>query len=65
MGDSPTDRENLPPDELQPSPLPASGEVREIDSRQLFLGEKTIVIRHGEEVYRLLVTRHNRLILQK
>jgi hemin uptake protein HemP len=42
-----------------------SAKVREVDSEELFQGQKTVVIRHGAEVYRLLLTRHNKLILQK
>ena len=39
--------------------------VRQFDSDQLFDGTKTIAIRHAGETYRLLVTRNDRLILQK
>lgn len=39
--------------------------VRELGSDDLFQGQKTLVIRHGGEIYRLSVTRNNRLILQK
>jgi hemin uptake protein HemP len=39
--------------------------IRVIESTDLLQGEKSIVIRHAGESYRLLLTRHNRLILQK
>jgi hemin uptake protein HemP len=39
--------------------------VRHFDSEQLFAGTKSIAIRHGGENYRLLITRNDRLILQK
>ena len=40
-------------------------EPRVVRSEELFAGQKTIVIQHGVEVYRLLITRNDRLILQK
>jgi hemin uptake protein HemP len=36
-----------------------------IDSADLFRGARMIVIAHAGEEYRLLLTRNNRLILQK
>ncbi|MCC6889726.1 MAG: hemin uptake protein HemP [Hyphomicrobiales bacterium] len=36
-----------------------------IDSRDLFVGTREIVIRHGAEVYRLRLTSQNKLILTK
>lgn len=39
--------------------------VREIDSAQLLAGEKEVFIRHLGELYRLRVTRNDKLILQK
>ena len=35
------------------------------DSQELFQGSRVVVITHGGEVYRMLLTRNNRLILQK
>jgi len=61
----PTEEPSQLPEEHDARHSPVPGKVREVDSDQLFQGEKSIVIRHGEETYRLLVTRHNRLILQK
>ncbi len=40
-------------------------ETREYESKELFQGQKAIVIRHEGERYRLFLTRNNRLILQK
>jgi hemin uptake protein HemP len=37
----------------------------EIDSRELFQGEREIRIRHGADIYRLRLTGLNRLILTK
>ena len=39
--------------------------VREIASRDLFQGERTVVITHEGERYRLMITRNDKLILQK
>lgn len=38
---------------------------REIGSEELLRGSKEILIRHGEEIYRLRLTRSGKLILQK
>ena len=35
------------------------------DSHELFRGARVVVIKHGAESYRLLITRNDRLILQK
>jgi hemin uptake protein HemP len=45
----------------QPSP----GMRREVHSVDLLRGEKEIWIRHGEEIYRLRLTKSGKLILQK
>jgi hemin uptake protein HemP len=37
----------------------------ELSSVQLFTGRRVVLIRHGEEVYRLQLTRLNKLILTK
>lgn len=37
----------------------------EIDSRELFQGERELRIRHGADVYRLRLTGLNKLILTK
>ena len=38
---------------------------RVLNSVELFAGQRTVVIQHGDEQYRLLITRNDRLILQK
>lgn len=38
---------------------------REITSDSLFKGACEVVIRHGDELYRLRVTKQNKLILNK
>lgn len=45
--------------------LPSSSPLREIDSSSLLQGEKEILIHHGDEVYRLRLTKNGKLILQK
>ena len=36
-----------------------------IDSRDLFIGTREVIIHHGDEVYRLRLTSQNKLILTK
>ncbi len=49
-----------------PRPQPTTASTRrEISSAELLRGEKEIWIRHGEEIYRLRLTRSGKLILQK
>jgi hemin uptake protein HemP len=38
---------------------------RTLSSAEILQGEKKVLITHGEEIYRLLVTRNDKLILQK
>ena len=45
--------------------LPSSSPLREINSSSLLQSEKEILIRHGDEVYRLRLTKNGKLILQK
>jgi hemin uptake protein HemP len=45
-----------------PKPQPAP---KQIDSTELLSGQKEIWIRHGQETYRLRLTRSGKLILQK
>jgi hemin uptake protein HemP len=52
-------------DSEYPQPGPQPIEPRIVRSEDLFAGQKTVVIRHGSEDYRLLITRNDRLILQK
>lgn len=39
--------------------------LRTLDSSQLLLGENEVLIRHGDDYYRLRLTRNGKLILQK
>ena len=39
--------------------------VREVASSELLCGENELFIRHGDELYRLKLTRNGKLILQK
>jgi hemin uptake protein HemP len=39
--------------------------ARRIRSEDLFAGERVVLIEHAGEQYRLLITRNDRLILQK
>lgn len=43
----------------EPPPLPA------IESRTLLAGHREVLIRHGEDTYRLKLTSNNKLILMK
>jgi hemin uptake protein HemP len=43
----------------------SAAEPPKFDSQDLFQGSKLVVITHAGETYRLLLTRNNRLILQK
>ena len=53
------------PDQSQPSELRVKPVVREITSSELLRGETELLIRHGDELYRLKLTRNGKLILQK
>lgn len=39
--------------------------VREVTSNELLRGENELLIRHGDDLYRLKLTRNGKLILQK
>jgi hemin uptake protein HemP len=52
-----------PPAKDTAPPVPIA--LREIDSNSLLQGEKEILIRHSGEVYRLRLTKNDKLILQK
>lgn len=43
----------------------AAGLVRTVKSVDLFAGAKTVMIEHGGEQYRLLLTKNGKLLLQK
>ena len=44
---------------------PPADAIRVIRSEELFGGQRTVVIQHADAQYRLLITRNDRLILQK
>ena len=44
---------------------PAADDTRTISSDELFAGARVVLIQHADEIYRLMITRNNRLILQK
>lgn len=56
--------ETQPANHLQQNHEP-SATLRVVDSNELLQGQKTVVIHHEGERYRLFLTRNNRLILQK
>ena len=49
----------------QQKPGSEASDRQVVDSQTLLRGQKQLVIQHGDEVYRLILTRNNRLILQK
>lgn len=54
-----------PLDDSQVLVASAKRSVREVDSCELLRGEGELFIRHGDELYRLKLTRNGKLILQK
>lgn len=48
-----------------PRPSTASEGPRVVRSAELFAGGRVVVIEHAGQQYRLLITRNDRLILQK
>lgn len=44
---------------------PVSSSNRVIDSSDLFRGEKMVLIQHHGDLYRLIITRQGKLILNK
>ncbi len=63
MNDSPDSDSHQDPGDTV-SGLQQSAE-RELNSEELLQGNREIRIRHGEEIYRLRLTRNGKLILQK
>ena len=51
-----------PPDAPQDAEMPTD---LVIDSTDIFQGAKEVLIRHGDDVYRLIITRNNKLILNR
>jgi hemin uptake protein HemP len=54
-------RSDTGPEDAQPQ----ADATRVIRSEELFAGRRTVVIQHADVQYRLLITRNDRLILQK
>jgi len=55
-----------PNDEREQAEVPGDGSSgRVLRSEELFAGTRAIVIQHASTRYRLLITRNDRLILQK
>ena len=50
---------------LRPNPRMISIAGHKIDSRDLFIGTREVIIHHGSEIYRLRLTGQNKLILTK
>lgn len=44
---------------------PATPPYRLVESSDLLAGDRTVLIRHENELYRLTVTRNGKLLLQK
>lgn len=53
------------PPKRSPTDPPADHENSVISSGDLLAGRQEVLIRHGDETYRLRVTRNGKLILQK
>lgn len=49
----------------QTPPVTPAEQPRRVPSEELLRGERLLVIEHAGQSYRLLVTRSNKLILQK
>ena len=63
---NPEAEEPLKNSAVEPLPAPKpSAESPRIASQELFKGGRVVEITHAGETYRLLLTRNNRLILQK
>jgi hemin uptake protein HemP len=61
----PTDREESAGGQGEPLAPSSADNGRAITSEELFAGGRVVRIRHAGEEYRLMITRNDRLILQK
>jgi hemin uptake protein HemP len=59
------DGESGSPQSTSPGSRMISIAGHKIDSRDLFIGTREVIIHHGGEVYRLRLTSQNKLILTK
>lgn len=46
-------------------PVPSASGAPTFNSEDLFQGQREILIRHGEEVYKVRITRNGKLIMNK
>jgi hemin uptake protein HemP len=63
-----TESNDMPPslhEQALPDAPPAPEMPPRLDSTQIFRGQKTVEIEHGEQRYTLRVTKDNKLILTK
>ena len=51
--------------EIEPSRKPPEEAPRQIQSNDIFRGQRLVVIQHAGQEYRLTITRNDKLILQK
>ena len=65
MNDSNQRREDVRQDSPTPVEPTLAEPIRTITADELLRGQREIAITHGDAVYRLLVTRNGKLILQK
>lgn len=63
MTESPSD--DPPSASADRAPVLPADPTRVIRSEEIFAGERMVVIQHADAQYRLLITRNDRLILQK
>ena len=57
--------EKDPPPEVDERRAVLGTLCRPLDSNDIFRGTKEVFIRHGGQLYRLTITRNDKLILQK
>ncbi|MDX1962649.1 MAG: hemin uptake protein HemP [Pirellulales bacterium] len=64
---SPIEPENtpLPPHQHPEPPMTSDAQIPVVNSEELLQGQRQVVIKHGESLYRLLLTKSGKLILQK
>lgn len=57
--------EPIPKPKYRPLQTGVEGETRLVDAQELFLGGREVHIEHQGQLYRLRITRQNKLILTK
>jgi hemin uptake protein HemP len=63
--DNSSDPDSRSAEPASPGPRMISVTGHRIDSRDLFIGTREVIIQHSGEIYRLRLTAHNKLILTK